>query len=113
MFYRGKWIFFFFIHVVRPSIFRSAIFKFPFTVANKDVYYPDFTLTSVNVENDMQCMMQCYVNAMCSAINIGPIDSNGVKDCEMKSKAITLSKWTEDKPGYTYYHIGKKTIFQN
>ena len=88
-------------------VYNSFLFTFPLGKENADIFYPSFTLDSVTVAADSECMLRCYVTPECMAINIGPEDSQGHRLCEMKKLLVTLEKWMMPRSGFSYFHIGK------
>ena len=88
-------------------LYNSFQFTFPLQRKNANIAYPSFTLASVTVAADLECIMLCYVTTKCVAINIGPEDSQGHRLCEMKKLFITLEKWMQPRSGFSYFHISK------
>ena len=88
-------------------VYNSFQFTFPLEIRNAGIAYPSFTLASVTVAADSECIMRCYVTPKCVAINIGSEDSQGHRLCEMKMLLVILEKWMKPRSGFSYFHIGE------
>ena len=87
------------------NLFR---FIFPLQAAvNKDVAMPRFTFKSLTVADDADCVLECYSNVKCLAINVGSPNSQGHRKCELKEVMVTHVKWLDSKTGFSYYYFGK------
>ena len=88
------------------GIQKTVLFTSKMT-GNVNKSFPANSLFSHSVKQSWECTLLYYATENCVAVNIGPLDANGNRKCELKHHLVTLEKWMDTRAGYSYFDIGK------
>ena len=68
---------------------------------------PGHVIKTEKVATEGICPVKCFIEPNCVSINVGPLDENGVRMCELKniSDESSLQSGLEEKEGHIHYAV--------